>query len=302
MTAITRLAVLAFVTAVSPVLVAQQPQPQAQSQADWQAKYALGLAHRTAADLYAALKAAASNRPQSPGAALPDWSGLWVGAGGGGAFRAGPGGVMPKLTPAAAAAVKAGQERNAKALSYDENLSQCGPAGHPRWLQEPFLREFAITPSQTYLINEMVNEIRRVYTDGRGHTPEADRYPLADGDSIGFWDGQKLVVHTNQLMARSMGRNQPTQSDQMETVEIWEQIDPRTMAVDAWLYDSTLYLEPWHLQRRYSEVPNADRALRIRHWDCNENPNNEVVKTPDDSTEFKGLTFTDKNKAGEPRR
>jgi hypothetical protein len=47
----------------------------------------------------------------------------------------------------------------------------CAP-GYPRWLTEPFLREFVVTPDQTWLINEMVNDIRRIYTDGCDHTPE----------------------------------------------------------------------------------------------------------------------------------
>jgi hypothetical protein len=294
MTRITRFVVIAFVASLSPTLLAQGPPaaPQ-QSAADWQRKYELGLKHRTAWDLYLALKQAA--RGGQPPARMPDWSGIWTNGGGGSRTAAGPAGIAPKLTPVAAAALKLGQERNAQGLSYDENLSECGPAGHPRWLQEPFLREFIVTPNQSWLINEMVNEIRRIYTDGRDHTPEADRYPLPEGDSIGFWDGQKLVIHTNQLMARSIGRNQPSQSDQMETVEVWERVDARTILADVWLYDPALYLDPWYLQRRYTQVANDDKSLRIRYWDCNENPNNAVIKTKDGSTDFKDLTFTDKD-------
>lgn len=305
MARITRLAVIAFVTCASSMLFAQQapaPPLSPQAQAEWQRKHELGLTHRTASDLYLSLKAAASREQPSARPSAPDWSGLWASANSGSLFRAGASGVAPQLTPVAAAKLREGAERSAKGLGYDENLSQCGPAGHPRWLQEPFLREFVVTPNQTWLINEMVNEVRRVYSDGRGHTPEADRYPLPDGDSIGFWDGQKLVIHTNQLMARSMGRNSPDQSDQMETVEIWERIDARTMAVDVWLYDPAVYAEPWYAQRRYAAVADADKTLRIRYWNCSENPNNDVVKTKDGSTQFKDLTFTDKDNAKEPLR
>ena len=63
-------------------------------------------------------------------------------------------------------------------------------------------------PDQTYLINEMMNDIRRIYTDGRDHGPKEDRYPLYNGDSIGFWDGDKLVIHTNQLTRRHLSAAQ----------------------------------------------------------------------------------------------
>jgi hypothetical protein len=295
MTGFIRLAVLlAVVATASPMLMAQgQGQ---QSQAEWQRMHEMGLKHKTLTDLYRALKQAARGGQVSPPfSQLPDWSGLWTAGGGGSLFGRGPGGVSPKLTPAAAALLKQGAELDAKGISYDENLSECGPPGYPRWLVIPFLREFAVRPEQTWLSSETVNNVRRIYTDGRGHPPAEDAFPLYYGDSIGFWDGQKLVIHTNQLMARSMGRNQPDQSEQMETVEIWEKVDARTIKADVWIYDPTIFTEPWYLQRRYTQVPNADKSLRMNYWHCGENPNNEVVKTPEGSTQYKDFQFTDKD-------
>lgn len=288
--AIPRLAVLACVAVASPAVIAQgQAQ---QSQAEWQRQYEMGLEHRTAWDLYQTLKQTAGGGQVSPPfSQLPDWSGLWTSAGGGSLFGTGPGGAMPKLTPTAAAVVQQGASLTAKGISYDENLSQCGPPGFPRWLVIPFLREFIVRPEQTWLSSETVNNVRRVYTDGRGHPPAEDAFPLYYGDSIGFWDGQKLVIHTSQLMARSMGRNQPNQSEQMETVEIWEQVDAGTITADAWIYDPTLYIEPWHLKRRYRQVSNADASFRMNYWHCGENPNNEVFKTPEGNTQYRDFTF-----------
>lgn len=303
--------VFALPVIASPLLFAQTvlsaPQGGAsaaltQSPAEWQRKHDMALKYRSLEDFYNALKKDAANKPKE---ALPDWSGLWtadaldsfdkcLGANQC-FFRPAPGlTVGPKLTPTAIAEVKRGQEMNAKGLAYDENLSMCGPAGFPRWIGEPFLRELIVTPDETWLISEQMNEIRRVYTDGRGHTPEADRYPLPEGDSIGFWDGQKLAIHTNQLQSRRMGRNKPSQSEQMQTVEIWEKIGADTIAIDEWLFDPRLYLEPWYMRRLYARVPNADKSLRVRYWDCSENPNNDVTRTQDGDTNFKGFTFTDK--------
>lgn len=289
---ITRLAaLLASLTLAPPAAFAQeQAQP---SPAEWQRMHQMGLSHKTAWDLYQSLKQAARGGQVSPPfAQLPDWTGLWTSGGGGSLFGRAPGGVMPKLTPAAAAALKRGAELTAKGISYDENLSECGPPGFPRWLAIPFLREFAVRPEQTWLSSETVNNVRRIYTDGRSHPSPADAFPLYYGDSIGFWDGQKLVIHTNQLMARSMGRNQPDQSEQMETVEIWEKVDPRTIKADVWIYDPALYTEPWYMQRRYTQVANADKALRMNYWHCGENPNNDVYKTPEGNTQYNDFTFT----------
>jgi hypothetical protein len=287
-----RAAGLVAAVAMAAAVAAAQPASR-QPAAEWQRKHQMGLTHSTAWDLYQSLKGAARGGQQNvPFNRLPDWTGLWTAAGGSDFWAPGPAGVGPSLTPAAAEALRAGAERQAKGIEYDENLSECGPPGFPRWLVVPFLREFIVRPEQTWLSSETVNNVRRIYTDGREHPPEADRFPLYYGDSIGFWDGQKLVIHTTQLMARSMGRNQPNQSEQMETVEVWEKVDPATILADVWIYDPAVYTRPWYLQRRYRQVPNPDKAVRMNYWHCGENPNNEVVKTPDGSTQFRDFTFT----------
>jgi hypothetical protein len=294
MTPIRKLAVLLLILAASAILAAQT---QTQAQTEWQRMFDLGLKYRTAGDLYTALKSAAHGGQQSPPfAQLPDWSGLWMASGGGSFFDRGPTGVSPKLTPSAAAVLQREKDLEAKGITYDENLSDCGPPGFPRWLVIPFLREFIVRPEQTWLSSETVNNVRRIYTDGRNHPPVEDRYPLYYGDSIGFWDGQKLVIHTNQLMKRSMGRNQPDQSERMETVEIWQKTDARTIEANVWIYDPELYREPWYLTRRYTQVANTDKSIRMNYWHCGENPNNEVYKTPDGSTQYRDFTFGGKDK------
>jgi hypothetical protein len=181
-------------------------------------------------------------------------------------------------------------------------ISTCSPPGMPRWLTEPFLREFVVTPDQTWLINEMVNDIRRVYTDGRKHVPEEDRIPIPNGDSIGFWDGPQLVIHTNMLQAGIYQRSNPDYTDQVETVEIWKKIDEKRMGADVWVYDPPSLVEPWYVKQVYVKLDNPDKSLRIRYWNCGENPNNSVVQTKDGTTAFRSLNFGDnaETKKGKP--
>jgi hypothetical protein len=180
-------------------------------------------------------------------------------------------------------------EEGKKGIEWDP-ISTCAPPGHPRWLTEPFLREFIVTPDETWLINEMVNDIRRIYTDGREHVPEADRYPLYDGDSIGFWDDDRLVIHTNQLKAGIYQRANPDYTDQVETVEIWHKASDAMMEVDVWVYDPPALVEPWYTKQTYARL--SDPNLRIRYWNCGENQNNAVIQTREGATQFQGLTFT----------
>ncbi len=257
---------------------------------------ALGLTHDSAAALFAHLQSeAGGGRPLSP-ATMPDWSGLWTrDLSRGITFDPNQQrGELPtaRLTPEFHAAMIAKIERAQQGLEYDP-ISDCSPPGHPRWLTIPFLREFAVTPGTTYLMSEVVNIVRRVYTDGRGHVPEADRYPLWFGDSVGFWHQGGLTIHTNQLRAGQYTRAQPDYTDEVETVEIWYLDDPTTMHVDVWVYDPPALVEPWYVQQHYVRLDNPDRALRARYWHCLENSNNFITETEGGGSTFTDFTFTE---------
>jgi hypothetical protein len=263
---------------------------------------ALGREHRTAWDLYKAFEQQANGGQRLRSDQLPDWSGVY--SRNGFIFNFDPDqgrDRLPtaKLTPDYEKKLLDKLDRIERGVEFDP-LSNCAPPGHPRWLTEPFLRDFVPTPDQTYLINEMMNDIRRIYTDGRGHVPEADRYPLYNGDSIGFWDGPRLVIHTNQLTGGQYQRTQPEYTDQVETVEVWQKIDDRNIVAHVWVYDPPSLAEPWYAKQTYTKLSNEDRSLRIRYWDCGENQNNQVIQTDSGSSQFSDFTFTssDDKKAG----
>ena len=264
--------------------------------ADRAAKVALGLEHSTAADLYAALKARANGGAPLSLDDMPDWTGLWQRVGRPFFDPDQPADVLTtaKLKPEPLAELTHRRELSAQGIEYDP-ISDCGPPGFPRWLAIPFLREFIVTPGQTYLSSETVNNLRRVYTDGRDHPSAADAYPLDYGDSIGFWSGHTLVIHTSQVKAGIFHRNDPQYSESLEAVEVWRKTDPTTVLVDVWVYDPVTLEEPWYVQQTYKQVPNPDGLVRIGYWYCGENPNNAVEQTDEGTSRFSDFTFTDKD-------
>lgn len=253
---------------------------------------ALGEAQASAWGLYQSLRAAAGGDGMLQLDNMPDWSGLWT--------REGPplfdsAQSMDDLTtaplrPAALAELQARRARSAEGIEYDP-ISDCSPPGFPRWLAIPFLREFVVTPSQTWLTSETVNNVRRIYTDGRAHTPPEDAYPLWYGDSIGFWSDQRLVIHTSQIRENIFHRNDPRHSDQIEVVEVWEKVNADTIYVDTWSYDPVTLETPWYTRHTYRKLSNPDNAIRIGYWHCNENENNVVVETEEGSSQFGEFTF-----------
>lgn len=223
-----------------------------------------------------------------------DWTGIFTRSRGGLSFdpdiKAEE--LSAKLTEDGSKARQAKIDNMAKSGGEYDPISDCRPPGFPRWITEPFLHEYIVTPDQTWLVNEMVNDVRRVYTDGRGHTPEDDAYPTWNGDTIGFWKGDMLVTHTKYLNSGQYQRGtQPNYSGDVEVVERLRKTGPGTLEADYWIFDPVNLAEPWYTRQSWTKLENKDTLLRIRYWDCRENGNNAITATPEGSSQFTDFDF-----------
>ena len=258
-----------------PPYPAQLPLTPSKTAKTWtQANRDYTTVYKTSEEHFAALKRqAGGGRVNVPFAQLPDWSGIWTAANGVSfdpSVRPRDNKTYGPLSPAYQAQYEKTLSEVAKGVEFDP-LSYCLPAGYPRWLSEPFLREFIPLPKQTLLMNEMVNETRRVYTDGRNHPPEDERFPLWEGHNVGFWDGDVLVVHVVSLHGVDYHRSGPLSSDKATSVEQWRRIGPELMEVWVTIYDPEGLTRPWHVVRRFTKVNTP--GIRIDQWVCEENNN-----------------------------
>ncbi len=289
---VTVLASLVSPFLLAPLAFAQVPGPDA----DREELVELARQHGTAEALFAYFKEQANGGETLTWETLPDWKGVH-------SMRFGPGGLAYDYTqtdPAGLAPAQLKPEYQAKlvervaqrnqGIEFDP-LGRCEPPGAPRGVSEPFLREYAVTPEQTWLMNEVGPEIRRIYTDGREHLPEVDRFPTFDGDSIGFWTDGALVIHTNQLRQGMYQRGQPDYSDSIELVEIMQKRADNTLVAHIWSFDPVVLEEPWYTRKEYVPLTNTDKALRIHFWYCFDNQNNDVEEQDDGSTTFTDFSF-----------
>jgi hypothetical protein len=236
-----------------------------------------------------ALKAAAGGGTQYKTVEeMPDWSGIWTHAGQ-------PMGQRPTrlFDPTAMASVLTPRYKAAFLYKYykvnhdgDEwdQLSDCVPSGFPRYLTEPFLREFILTPKETWWINEQVSEARRLYTDGRGHISAdiGNVEPEWEGDSIAFWNKDTLVVHTLYVTHGQYQRQNPEYSTKTSVIEKLRKIEPDLIEDDITVYDPESLKQPWHDKTYYQRVTTPN--IRIGYWSCD--ANNNVIKTPTGGSTF----------------
>lgn len=216
---------------------------------------------------------------------LPRWDGLWYTAGNnhmdafidgglrGGTVREGV------LTPAYEKAYKERwrQQQEDGQVGYDR-LTHCEPAGMPRWLLEPYNHEFVNTLKQSYFINDFANGIRRIYIN-QEHTNLAEMNGQHSwyGDTIGFWDGDKLITNTKYVKPADFTRWSPMTSNQLETVETWELQEfedfPR-LVVQVTMYDKHAFTKPLNFVYAFRRAQDLEEiGYRVQHWECQDSSN-----------------------------
>ncbi len=235
---------------------------------------------------------------------MPDWSGIWIHEGGrtwdgaaisreaqrGGSDTAKAmladcssypckGWLLAALTPDYALLLREKLAAVAHDVEWDPD-TVCIPPGFPRTMIEPFGREFIDTPQETWTIGFVNNDIRRIYTDGRGHVPQDEAYPTFDGDSIGFWDGNTLVVHTLYMRGGELQRDLPSLSQEVSTVERITMTDANTIVDDATIYDPLALREPWHGVQKFARMTQRHNAMNAFSCDVN------IYQTPEGATAF----------------
>lgn len=164
---------------------------------------------------------------------------------------------------------------------FDPMGSCIVPHGMPRIVGGgPGPTEFIITPEQTTIIWDYMNEMRRVYTDGRPHPPEREFPHTVMGHSIGHWEGDTLVVDTTHMRKGIFDRSGAPHSEQVHVMERIRQIDPNTMEFQMTIEDPVVFTKPWKVTRtmRRLGAPGTRAPLEIEGSYC-ENHRNPITES-----------------------
>jgi hypothetical protein len=131
-----------------------------------------------------------------------------------------------------------------------------------------------ITPEETMIVFEKL-AVRHIYTDGRAHPRTKDLWPTAEGDSIGHWEGDTLVVDTVARKAAPIGFFAPAAalSDQAHFIERIRMTKPNELEDQMTIDDPVAFTHPWRVTIGYSRATRIDRLIGN---DC-ENDRNPIV-------------------------
>ncbi len=149
---------------------------------------------------------------------------------------------------------------------FSEPTAECFPAGMPRLMTRYGSLMMLQYPTAIFMVSRLNNEYRAIWLDSREREPEASRDYNWNGESIGYWEGDTLVVEAtgftdeNHLIQQGVFTG-----DQLKVIERIQVInDGNTMVTEYIMTD------PEHWEGEWRHIKFRDRMLRadVREATC----------------------------------
>jgi hypothetical protein len=231
----------------------------------------------------------------------PDFSGLWLRA------RSGPppegrgGGAPIDVTsapvpldpdgPPIAAFFEAGEnmegglpytewgrevkDQRTELTARDNPDANCMPMGFLQFHQQPQPRMIIHTEKMILIEYEANYGVRHIYLDGRELPPQGEPQPWWYGYSVGHWDGDDLVVETNNLRGADedsefdgwLDVNGSPYSREAKITERFRRPTYGHLQIDFTIDDPKAYTMPWTVRVDQRLLPDQELIEFI----CNEN-------------------------------
>ena len=210
----------------------------------------------------------------------PDFSGVWMAS----TRRDGPGGP-PAGRPPLASFGNAGvgftgdlpfqpwaaelQRRRAAEHSLDNPDALCLPQGPLQYHLDPQPRKVVQTPQQIFLIYESNYGLRTIYLDGRSLPPQGEPQPYWHGYSVGRWDGDTLVVESNNFRGDGWldSRGSPF-TDAAGITERFRRVNYGLLDIELTIDDPKAYTRPFSVRVEQQLMTDGSELIEFI---CHEN-------------------------------
>jgi len=200
-------------------------------------------------------------------ASYPDWTGSWLGIGGGNYDTSKPKGLgqqtplkpeFQKILEASLADIAAGGQGNNPGY-------RCGSHGMPRVMIANVPIHFVILPQTTYVILERLAQVRRIFTDGRAWPARLPGSTV--GYSIGRWLDRDGNGRSDTLEVETRGINgtrvydsdgAPFHPDNATIVKERISLDKNDVLHDEITTIDNALTRPWTVTRTYQRDRNSE--------------------------------------------
>jgi len=168
------------------------------------------------------------------------------------------------------------KKKRGELQNRDNPDAMCLPMGFLQFHQQPQPRQIMniANPKMILIEYEANHGLRHIYMDGRKLPPQGEPQPWWNGYSVGHWEGDTLVVETNNLRGAEDGPydgwldvNGSPYSQQAKMTERIRRPSLDHLQIDYTLDDPKAYTKPWTV--RVDQRLIVDQQLI--EFECNEN-------------------------------
>jgi hypothetical protein len=178
-------------------------------------------------------------------------------------FMFGP--PYPEFYAAGQQAMREAAEARKAHKAYRDSIGQCYPAGMPMIMTRVWPIAMVQEPTVIYMMFGFTNSLRIIYLDGRKFTDPDIAIPTYNGESIGHWEGNALVIHTKYFESNQHWIDQGIPvSDEFEMTErVTLQDKGKTLQIEYTMTDPKNWKGEWTSTKRwmredYSDVPEVE--------------------------------------------
>ena len=186
--------------------------------------------------------------------------------------------TIPKLTPSAQKHRDAYLQAIKEGKVYRDDIGQCWPAGVPIIMTRVWPIAMIQLPTAIYMVSEFMNSLRTVFLDGRSHTDPDIVVRTFNGESIGRWEGDTLVVETKNFIDDEhhwVDQGVPA-SGELKIVERIRLINSgKQLEIAMTLTDPKNWEGEWTGVRRWNRVTDID----VQEVECRPDLNEHLQST-----------------------
>ena len=148
----------------------------------------------------------------------------------------------------------------AEGRTYRDAIGQCYPPGMPMIMTRVWPHAFIQLPTAIYMISGFNNSVRTIFLDGRGHSDPDIVVPSYNGESIGRWDGDTLVVDTRYFETDNHYIDQGIPiSDEFAMTERIKLLDGgKVMEIEYVMTDPQMWEGEWRSTKRWDRADYTD--------------------------------------------
>jgi hypothetical protein len=167
-----------------------------------------------------------------------------------------------KLTPEAQEHYERGQKALNDGGVYRDDIGQCWPAGMPLIMTRVWPISMVQMPTVIYMISGFMNSVRMIYLDGRDHTPADEVVRSFNGESIGRWEGDTLVVDTRYFPGHhhwmDQGGASVPASEDLHIVERIRMVADGRMDIEYTMTDPKSWYGEWKMTKTFRRLDDTD--------------------------------------------